>query len=111
MAVVTGCLAGLVGIGGGLVFSPFFLVLGLDPLVAVGTSSTCVLFTSTSTTMQYALSGRIGFSLALIYGLVCLVASAQGSWLVLRVKEWYPARKSYISFIVVATVVTSVVLA
>ncbi|CAE8689839.1 unnamed protein product, partial [Polarella glacialis] len=34
MAIVTGCLAGLVGIGGGLVFSPFFLLMGIEPSVA-----------------------------------------------------------------------------
>ena len=50
--------AGLVGIGGqeikvaglhgarlcagGLIFSPFFLLMGVDPSVAVATSSTCV---------------------------------------------------------------------
>jgi len=110
MAGATGCLAGLVGIGGGLVFSPFFLLMGMDPAVAVGTSSTCVLFTSTSTTMQYALSGRIAFSLAVIYGLVCLLASAQGTSLVLQLRERFPGRKSYISGIVVSTVLLSVAL-
>jgi len=110
MAGATGCLAGLVGIGGGLVFSPFFLVMGMDPAVAVGTSSTCVLFTSTSTTMQYALSGRIGFPLALVYGLVCLCASWQGTSLVLRIRQHFPGRKSYISAIVVFTVLLSVFL-
>merc|ERR1719247_1814982 len=45
MAQTTGILAGLVGIGGGLIFSPFFLVTGLDPAIAVATSATCVIFT------------------------------------------------------------------
>lgn len=30
MALVAGVLAGLVGIGGGLIFSPFFVVVGMD---------------------------------------------------------------------------------
>merc|ERR1719359_2613557 len=75
MGVTTGCLAGLVGIGGGLIFSPFFLVLGVEPHVAVATSSTCVIFTSSSTTLQYLLTDRIITSLAVVFGIVNLVAS------------------------------------
>merc|ERR1712032_1015407 len=74
MAAFTGCFAGLVGIGGGLIFSPFFLAMGLDPSVAVATSSTCVLFTSSSTTLQYLLTGRIIMSLTLFYGVTNLLA-------------------------------------
>merc|ERR1719350_2269169 len=74
-SAVTGVLAGLVGIGGGLVFSPFFLLMGLDPAVAVATSSTCVIFTSSSTAMQYLLADRIIMTLMLVYGVVNLIAS------------------------------------
>jgi len=41
MALGTGILSGLLGIGGGLIFSPFFLLMGQRPSVAVATSSTC----------------------------------------------------------------------
>ena len=50
VSVATGILAGLVGIGGGLIISPFLIVMNLEPSVAVATSSTCVIFTSSSTT-------------------------------------------------------------
>merc|ERR1719181_466926 len=82
MALLTGCFAGLVGIGGGLVFSPFFLWMGVDPSIAVATSSTCVIFTSSSTTMQYLFTDRIIISLTLLYGLVCLTASYCGTSMV-----------------------------
>merc|ERR1719436_2269913 len=79
MGVLTGCLAGLVGIGGGLIFSPFFLLMGIDPAVAVATSSTCVIFTSSSTTMQYLFTDRVVMSLAVVYSIVTLVASYVGT--------------------------------
>merc|ERR1719199_1827333 len=79
MGVITGALAGLVGIGGGLIFSPFFLFMGFEPAVAVATSSTCVIFTSSSTTMQYLLTDRIIMSLTVLYGTVNLVASYAGT--------------------------------
>merc|ERR1719183_2666770 len=90
MGVSTGCLAGLVGIGGGLIFSPFFLVLGIEPSVAVATSSTCVIFTSSSTTMQYLFTDRIMMCLTFLYGAVCVLASYLGTSLVHHLQEMMP---------------------
>lgn len=111
MGVVTGLLAGLVGVGGGLIFSPFFLVMGMDPAVAVATSSTCVLFTSSSTTLQYVFTDRVVMSLALVYGLVTLGASLAGTSLVHFLQDTCKGRRSYISFIVAIAVALSAVLA
>merc|ERR1719160_1135117 len=79
MALITGTLAGLVGIGGGLIFSPFLLMTGIEPSVAVASSATCVIFTSSSTTIQYLLIDRVRMVLALIYGLVNMGASYVGT--------------------------------
>jgi len=100
MSVCTGCLAGLVGIGGGLIFSPFFLLMGVEPAVAVATSSTCVIFTSSSTTLQYLLTDRIAMTLAMAYGIVNLVASYLGTSFVHWLQDNYGTRKSYITGIV-----------
>lgn len=110
MGVSTGCLAGLVGIGGGLIFSPFFLVLGVEPAVAVATSSTCVIFTSSSTTMQYLLTDRIITSLAATYGIVNLLASWAGTSFVHFLQDNFNTRKSYITAIVAVGVILSTVL-
>jgi uncharacterized membrane protein YfcA len=87
MAVVTGMLAGLVGIGGGLIFAPFLLVAGVEPSRAVATSATCVIFTSSSTTMQYIFIDRIHMALAVFYGVVNVVASYLGT---IRVTKAWP---------------------
>mmetsp|Transcript_68847 Transcript_68847/g.164028 ORF Transcript_68847/g.164028 Transcript_68847/m.164028 type:complete len:151 (+) Transcript_68847:978-1430(+) len=111
MSVTTGCLAGFVGIGGGLIFSPYFLLMGLEPAVAVATSSTCVIFTASSTTFQYLLTDRIIMSLMLVYGLVNLVSSYAGTSLVHYLQDQLSTRRSYISGIVSAGVVISTLLA
>lgn len=111
MAVATGCLAGLVGIGGGLVFAPFFLLMGVEANVAVATSSTCVVFTSSSTTFQYLLTDRIIMSLTLLYGSVNLFASYLGTSLVHMLQDHFQARRSYISAIVLLGVAISTCLA
>jgi len=109
MAVLTGCFAGLVGIGGGLVFSPFILWMTGDPSVAVATSSTCVIFTSSSTTFQYLFTDRITMSLTIIYGIVNLVASYVGTKTV-HMLDTLKNRKTLISGIVLLGVIASVCL-
>lgn len=111
MALITGCLAGLVGIGGGLIFSPFLLIMGIDPATAVATSATCVIFTSSSTTMQYMFIDRIRMVLALWYGIVNLAASAGGTKLVHYCQDAFQGKKSLITFIVAAAVGISTILA
>mmetsp|Transcript_107856 Transcript_107856/g.300740 ORF Transcript_107856/g.300740 Transcript_107856/m.300740 type:complete len:506 (-) Transcript_107856:105-1622(-) len=111
MGVLTGCLAGLVGIGGGLIFSPFFLCMGVEPAIAVATSSTCVIFTSSSTTLQYLFTDRIITSLTVAYGFVNLLASYWGTVFVHFLQDQFAARRSYITGIVAVGVLISAILA
>lgn len=109
-AALTGLLAGLVGVGGGLILSPFFILTGMEPSVAVATSSTCVLFTSSSTTIQYMFTDRIHMALAVVYGVVCLLASLLGTSLVHRLQDRCSGQRSYITLLVVAGVALSTIL-
>lgn len=111
MALITGTLAGLVGIGGGLIFSPFLLMTGVEPSVAVASSAACVIFTSSSTTIQYLLIDRVRIVLALVYGLVNVGASYVGTKCVHFMQDFHASRKSYITFIVAAAVGVSAILA
>jgi len=110
MASFTGCFAGLVGIGGGLIFCPFFLIMGVDPSVAVATSSTCVIFTSSSTTLQYLLCDRIIMALTVLYGFINLFASYCGTSAVHILQDTFK-RRSVISGIVGVGVLISTGLA
>lgn len=111
VGLATGLLAGLVGIGGGLIFSPFLLVTGVDPSIAVATSATCVIFTSSSTTFQYLLIGRVQIPLACFYGVVNCVASYLGTSLVHYLSVNYvTVRRSAVTFVVVLGVLASTVL-
>ncbi len=52
---ISGVMAGLLGIGGGLIIGPLLLELGLHPVVSTATSNFMVLFTSSSTSIQFIL--------------------------------------------------------
>ncbi len=72
-----GTMAGLLGIGGGLIFGPLLLELGLNPIVSTATSNFLVLFTSSSTSLQFILLGVMNFK----YGFICTICSTLGSYL------------------------------
>ncbi|KAG1693443.1 hypothetical protein DVH05_023526 [Phytophthora capsici] len=55
---VAGVAAGLLGIGGGMVKGPIMLEAGVLPPVQSATASFMILFTASSTTLQFAINGQ-----------------------------------------------------
>ncbi|EQC34958.1 hypothetical protein SDRG_07755 [Saprolegnia diclina VS20] len=55
---VAGIASGLLGIGGGMVQSPIMLEYGLLPVVSSASASYMILFTSSATTLQFAVAGQ-----------------------------------------------------
>jgi len=106
---IGGILAGLVGIGGGMVSSPILLEIGVHPQVVMTTSSFLILFTSSSTTIQYFFFGKLAWRYALAYGFLSFVANIFGNlfinWLVKKYKK-----TSLIIFIVCAVMGASAVM-
>ena len=70
-------MAGLLGIGGGLILGPLLLELGIHPIISTATSNFLVLFTSSSTSLQFIFHGMMNFK----YGLVCTLFSTIGSYM------------------------------
>lgn len=60
-SIVAGTLAGLLGIGGGMVINPLLLELGMKPTVVASTTGFTILFTSSLSLAQTILHGDIAF--------------------------------------------------
>uniref|UniRef100_M4B3V4 Uncharacterized protein n=1 Tax=Hyaloperonospora arabidopsidis (strain Emoy2) TaxID=559515 RepID=M4B3V4_HYAAE len=58
LCTLAGVAAGLLGIGGGMVKGPIMLEMGILPPVQSATANFMILFTSSSTTIQFAISGQ-----------------------------------------------------
>lgn len=58
-ALISGLMAGLLGIGGGLIIGPLLLDLGLHPIISTATSNFMVLFTASSTSIQFIILVRL----------------------------------------------------
>ncbi|DAZ96885.1 TPA: hypothetical protein N0F65_008846 [Lagenidium giganteum] len=65
--VVAGVAAGLLGIGGGMVKGPIMLEMGILPPVQSATASFMIMFTSSSTTLLFAIAGQFPGSLQYDY--------------------------------------------
>jgi uncharacterized membrane protein YfcA len=99
-----GVASGLFGVGGGMIFAPFLLHMKVDPETAVAVSSTCVLFASASTSMQYLFTGRVAVLIALflsMFGISSAVAAAYLSRSLIRLTN-----RPYIVHVIVAGAVT-----
>jgi len=108
-AVVAGIAAGFLGIGGGLITGPVLLEMGVIPQVAVATSSYMILFTSSATTFQFFILGRLPWRYAVWYFFVGLLAAVAGQYGVAKILEKYK-KQAFINFLLASIIVISVVL-
>ncbi|KAJ4760670.1 Sulfite exporter TauE/SafE family protein [Rhynchospora pubera] len=77
-AILTGVLSGLFGIGGGLLLNPVFLQIGVPPQTAAATSALMVSFSASMSMVQYILLGMTRINEAVMYAILCFVASIIG---------------------------------
>ena len=70
--------ASALGLGGGVVFNPLLIELGVHPTVASATGMFLVMFSSLSNTVLYTLTGFMNFPWALWQGVFTTVGSIAG---------------------------------
>mmetsp|Transcript_35687 Transcript_35687/g.40694 ORF Transcript_35687/g.40694 Transcript_35687/m.40694 type:complete len:584 (+) Transcript_35687:74-1825(+) len=75
---IAGIIAGLIGIGGGMVLGPLMLVMGIHPRVSSATTATMIVLTSSSVAVMFVTSGLVPWSYALFYFLICLCGAVIG---------------------------------
>lgn len=54
---IAGIVAGLIGIGGGMVLGPLMLIMGIHPVVSSATTATMIVLTSSSVAILFITSG------------------------------------------------------
>lgn len=79
--VFSGILAGLLGIGGGVVLVPLLVTLGYTPVQAVATSSLAILITAISGTVQNWRMGYINTKRVVYLGIPAVLTAQIGAYL------------------------------
>jgi uncharacterized membrane protein YfcA len=75
---IAGVVAGLIGIGGGMILGPLMLVMGINPRVSSATTATMIVLTSSSVAVIFVTSGIVPLSYAVFYFIVCFFGALFG---------------------------------
>lgn len=89
VALFGGIASGLLGIGGGLIVAPLLLEMGLIPEVTSASSSFLVLFTSSSTSVQFMIHGMLNLEYASVLFFISVIASFIGVTFINRLVKKY----------------------
>ncbi len=82
-----GLLAGAFGLGGGVIFNPILLTMGLPPQVSGANSLYLVCFSKIASCLVYILNGRMNLSYAFWIGIFTSLGGVLGSlFLIIYVK-------------------------
>ena len=87
LGFAAGMLAGLFGVGGGIVYVPTLLALGLGQLEAEATSLLAILPTVAAGAWQQRRYGNVRWRAALVLGLASIAGVALGSWAAISLPE------------------------
>ena len=74
LGILAGLLSGFLGIGGGLIFSPLLLALGLEPHQALATSTLAIVPTTAAGSWAHWRQGRLPLQPALVIALAALAS-------------------------------------
>ena len=75
---IAGVVAGLIGIGGGMVLGPLMLIMGIHPRVSSATTATMVVLTSSSVAVLFVTAGLVPWEYAVTFFFTCLVGAYIG---------------------------------
>ena len=108
-AVFAGVAAGLVGIGGGMVIGPLFMMINLEATVGTASCAYMILWTASSGVLQYWVAGKIHWSFILYFAAFGFASGQIGQKGVDKVLK-KTGRPSYVvfllAFIIMAACIT-----
>lgn len=84
-SVLAGVIAGMLGLGGGMVLGPLFVALDFNPMVATSSTGFMILFTAFASAVQYFAVGRLGWQFALWFALIGAIGAQTGQRVVKKI--------------------------
>jgi len=75
---VAGIVAGLIGIGGGMVLGPLMLYMGIHPRVSSATTGTMIVLTSSSVAVLFVTFGLVPWQYAVYFFCICFLGALIG---------------------------------
>jgi uncharacterized membrane protein YfcA len=97
-ALLGGWVSGALGLGGGAIFNPLLLSMGVPPSVASSTGMYMIMFSTAGSSITYIVFGTLNMEFALWIGLWCTIASLAGLVILNRVMKKFD-RQSPVVFL------------
>jgi uncharacterized membrane protein YfcA len=97
-ALLGGWVSGALGLGGGAIFNPLLLSLGVPPAVASSTGMYMIMFSTAGSSITYIVFGTLNVPFGLWIGVWCAIASLIGLYILNRVVKKFD-RQSPIVFL------------
>lgn len=100
---IAGVVAGLIGIGGGMVLGPLMLIMGIHPVVSSATTATMIVLTSSSVAVLFITSGFVPLDYAFFFFATCF----SGAYIGKRYIDGYVKKsgKASILIFILATII------
>lgn len=86
-ALLGGWVSGALGLGGGAIFNPLLLSMGVPPAVASSTGMYMIMFSTAGSSITYIVFGTLNMKFALWIGFWCALASLVGLVLLNKVMK------------------------
>jgi len=106
LSLCAGVCSGALGIAGGLIKGPIMIHWGLVPQSSTATAIFMILFTSTSTILQFLLLGRIDWNAGILLWITGFIGGAIGTHVMRKMLE-RSGRQSYVSLFLALIIVIS----
>jgi len=97
-ALLGGWVSGALGLGGGAIFNPLLLSLGVPPAVASSTGMYMIMFSTAGSSITYIVFGTLNVPFGLWIGVWCAIASLIGLYILNKVVKKFD-RQSPIVFL------------
>jgi len=104
-----GWVSGALGLGGGAIFNPLLLSMGVPPSVASATGMYLILFSTTSSSITYIIYKMLDICYGLWIGFWCALSSVLGLYILNKVVKKFD-RQSLIVFVLSFVMAISAVL-
>lgn len=104
VGVLTGAMAGLLGLGGGIILVPYMtIVVGIPAVIAKGTAVAVTVPTAMVGTWRNRVNGNVDVVAALLVGIPGIALAVVGAWVATRISD----TASHVSFAILILVIAT----
>ena len=105
-SLLGGWISGALGLGGGMIFNPLLMSLGVPPKVATASGMYMIIFASGASTVSYIFNGMLNISYSLWLGTFCMLGSCIGMFFMIRIMKKFNRESPLLLVLIVVQLIS-----